>query len=69
MKAKIDETGRLILQRGSKMKCVMCPYGFDFCNDDCSLFQEPIYDTVSIELKLCKKTYYFNPEDFEDLRE
>ena len=71
MKAEITKTGNLRFDRPGYMgKPQNCPFQEEVnCGDWCVLFGEPIYEkTISVELKLCKKTYYFNPEDFEDLR-
>lgn len=43
MKGRINESGYLEMERGSKMKPQYCPFGKAsvFCGDKCTLFSEP----------------------------
>ncbi|NOY58938.1 MAG: hypothetical protein GXO75_08400 [Calditrichaeota bacterium] len=81
MKAKVDKSGYLWLERVGKLKPVWCPYTYRGPADDmlecgewCPLFrvdsphqdvQEGIY---CIEIELCRARYVIDRDDFIDER-
>jgi hypothetical protein len=66
MKGKINERGALIINGKDKY----CPFQQEACTcgDWCVLFGEPHYRADDVILGICKASFRFLHDDFEDLR-
>lgn len=63
MKGTIKMDGKLVIERGSGVKYVACPFRPNtFCGDWCALFREPEPGAAGVRLELC-----FAILEFEEL--
>ncbi len=44
MKARLDYEGILLLKRKGEFKRQVCPFGDNFCSDECPLFYEELVE-------------------------